>query len=86
MMASVTRTGRDPGPRLVWREAPDQVRGGKGLAMRVAPDLVGALGWDDFGALMQGAQVLVSVADGANAPSGGRSGATRLEAGRRGAQ
>ncbi len=51
------------------------------LAMRTAPDLVGALNWFGVGALVQGAQVLVCVADGANAPSGGRSGAARLEAG-----
>ncbi len=52
------------------------------MAMRAAPDLVGALGWVGVGGLVQGAQVFVCVADGANAPSGGRSGAARLEAGR----
>lgn len=66
------------------------------MAMRVAPDLVGVLDWFGSGGLVQGAQVLVCVADGANAPSGGRSplgislretlsvqwGAARLEVGR----
>ncbi len=66
------------------------------MATRVAPDLVGALDWYGIGGLEQRAQVLVCVADGANAPSGGRSplgislyetlsvqrGAARLEAGR----
>ena len=51
------------------------------FARRGVPDLVGALGSFEFGALVQEAQALVSVANGANAPSGGRSGATRLEAG-----
>lgn len=52
------------------------------MAMRAAPDLVGALEWVGIGASVQGEQVLVCVADGANAPSGGRSGAARLKAGR----
>ena len=51
------------------------------MAMRAAPDLVGALDWVGVGNLVQGAQVLVCLADGANAPSGGRSGAARLMAG-----
>ena len=51
------------------------------MAMRAAPDLVGALGWVGIGGLLQGAQVLVCVADGAIVPSGGRSGAARLKAG-----
>ncbi len=64
--------------------------------MRTVPDLVGALDWFGIGGLVQRAQVLVCVTDGANAPSGGRSplgislretlsvqrGAARLEAGR----
>ncbi|KPA20466.1 hypothetical protein shim_34560 [Shimia sp. SK013] len=52
-------------------------------AMRVAPDLVGALDCFGIGDLVQGAQVLVCVIDGANAPSGGRSGAARLKSGRK---
>ncbi len=68
------------------------------MAMRAAPDLVGALDWVGIGDLAQGAQVVVCLADGANAPSGGRSplgislretlpgqrGGARLEAGRGG--
>ncbi|SFK92968.1 hypothetical protein SAMN04488036_103187 [Shimia haliotis] len=50
------------------------------MEKRAAPDLVGALDWFGVGALVQSAQVFVCLADGANAPSGGRSGATRLEA------
>ncbi len=52
------------------------------MALRAAPDLVGALNWVEIGGLVQRALVFVSVADVANAPSGGRSGAARLEAGR----
>ena len=51
------------------------------MAMRAAPDLVGASGSFEFGALVQEVLALVAVADGANAPSGGRSGAARLMAG-----
>lgn len=65
------------------------------MAMRAAPDLVGALDWFGVGNLVQGAQVLMCVADGANARPRGRShlgislretlsvqrGAARLEAG-----
>ncbi len=54
------------------------------MAMKAAPDLVGAWEWFGIGDSEQGAQVLVSVADGANAPSGGRSGAARLEVERAG--
>ncbi len=68
------------------------------MAMRAAPDLVGALDWFGIGVLVQSTQVIVCVADGANAPSEGRSplgislretlpvrrGAARLEAGRKG--
>ncbi len=43
------------------------------MAMRAASDLVGALDWFGIGGLVQGAQVFVCVAGGANAPSGGRS-------------
>jgi len=43
------------------------------MAMRAAPDLVGALECVGIGCLVQSAQVIVCVADGANAPSGGRS-------------
>ncbi len=39
--------------------------------LRVAPDLVGVMEWVGVGGLVQGAQAFVSVADGANAPSGG---------------
>ncbi len=66
------------------------------MAKRAAPDLVGALDCFGSGGLVQGARVFMCVADGANAPSGGRSplgisrretlsvqrGAARLEAGR----
>jgi len=52
------------------------------MAMRTAPDLVGALGWIGIGGLVPRAQMLVCVADGANAPSGGTSGAARLKVGR----
>lgn len=51
------------------------------MAMRVAPDLVGALDCFEVGDLVQGAQVLVCVVDGANALSGGRSCAARPKAG-----
>ncbi len=54
------------------------------MEMRAAPDLVGVLGGFGNGGLEQGAQVFECVADGANAPSGGRSGAARLKAGREG--
>jgi len=43
------------------------------MAVRGGPDLVGALDWFGIGVLEQSTQVIVCVADGANAPSGGRS-------------
>lgn len=52
------------------------------MTQRVAPDLVGVCGFCGVCALAQRAQVLVCVADGANAPSGGTSGAARLKVGR----
>lgn len=52
--------------------------------MRAAPDLVGALEWFVACGSVQGAQVWEHVADEANAPTGGRSGAARLKAGWKG--
>ncbi len=52
--------------------------------IRAAPDLVGAFGSDDFGGSTKIMLKLDFVADRANAPSEGRSGAARLEAGREG--
>lgn len=52
------------------------------LARRVAPDLEGVSGSIESGASVHEVLASVAVADGANAPSGGRSGAARLKAGR----